>query len=251
MVTDEQITAYLLRELTAAEAEQFEERCFAQEEWPAELDVAEQELIDAYLINELSKDRRSRFETNYLTTDVRKARVLTSRSLHQILCPELLPEITAWSNVKAFWQRPLVWRTAIAVFVLAVGIWLLAPLVTKVRQLPGSFTVIALGLSSSDTGTSFPSKRVALPLATDTLEVHLKLPEEQSPDTVNYRIQWENANGVLGELKAKSRDGERLVVFIPAAKLRPGWYVLKLYEIKRDGTERRVSGRYFFTAEEE
>ena len=250
-MTDEQITAYLLEELSEEEAERFEEQCFSQEEWPAEVDAAEQDLIDAYLRNELSKDRRQRFETNYLTTDARKARVLASQSLHQLLCPESLSEVTFWTKLKSFWQRPLVPQTAVAVLVLAVGVWLLAPLVMNVRQPPSSFTVISLGLSASDRGPAFPSKLVKLPLPTDTLEVHLKLPEQQSPDTVNYRIQWEDISGVLGNLTAQSRDGESLKVFIPAAKLRPGRYALKLFEIKSDGTERAVSGSYFFTAEED
>lgn len=248
-MTDEQITAYLLEELTEEEAERFEERCFVQEEWPAELDAAEQELIDAYLRNELSKDRRRRFETNYLTTDARKARVLTAQSFHQLICPESLGRVTLWTRLKAFWQRPLVPQMAVAILVLAIAIWLLVPLVMKVRQVPSTFSVISLGLSSSDRGSAFPSKKVKLPLPTDTLEVHLQLPEQQSPDTVNYRVRWEDTSGVLGDLTTKSRDGETLIVFIPAAKLRPRQYVLKLFEIKGDGTERPVSGGYFFTAE--
>src|SRR5215207_4399918 len=126
-MTDEQITAYLLQELTEEEAERFEDRCFAQEEWPADLDAAEHELIDAYLRNELSKDQRRRFEQYYLTTDARKARVLTAQSFHQVLCPKAREEeVTLWAKLQAFWQRPLVARTAMAVLVLAIGIWFLA-----------------------------------------------------------------------------------------------------------------------------
>jgi len=59
LMTDEHIIAYLLQELNEEEAEHFEEQCFAQEKWPAELDSVEQDLIDAYLRNELSKDRHA------------------------------------------------------------------------------------------------------------------------------------------------------------------------------------------------
>jgi len=72
-MTDERITAYLLQELTEEEAERFEEQCFALDEWPSQLESAEQELIDAYLHDGLGKDQRLRFEKNYLTTDVRNA----------------------------------------------------------------------------------------------------------------------------------------------------------------------------------
>ena len=74
IMTDERITAYLLEELTEQESEQFEEQCFAQDEWPDQLDAAEQELIDAYLRNELTSDRKRRFQERYLTTDARKTR---------------------------------------------------------------------------------------------------------------------------------------------------------------------------------
>ena len=60
-MTDEHITAYLLEELTEEEAERFEEQCFTEEKWSEEIDAAEQELIDAYLRNELTHDRRRRF----------------------------------------------------------------------------------------------------------------------------------------------------------------------------------------------
>ncbi len=86
-MTDERITAYLLEELTEQESEQFEEQCFAQDEWPDEIDSAEDDLIDAYLRNELTSDRRRRFEGRYLTTDARKARVLAAKTIHQVLCP--------------------------------------------------------------------------------------------------------------------------------------------------------------------
>ena len=68
-MTDERTTAYLLDELPEHEAEQFEEQCFSQPEWPdVELQSAEDDLIHAYIKNQLSPERRRRFEENYLTT---------------------------------------------------------------------------------------------------------------------------------------------------------------------------------------
>src|SRR5215208_6492007 len=106
-MTDEHITAYLLRELTQEEAERFEEQCFGEEEWPADLDSAEQELVDAYVRNELSRDRRQRFEKNYLTTDTRKARVLTAQSFLHVVCPARPQKVTFREKLQAFVQRPL------------------------------------------------------------------------------------------------------------------------------------------------
>src|SRR5687768_18290575 len=62
-MTDDRTTAYLLDELPQDEAEQFEEQCFSQPEWPeVELEAAEEDLIQAYVKNELSPDRQRRSE---------------------------------------------------------------------------------------------------------------------------------------------------------------------------------------------
>ena len=248
-MTDEHITAYLLEELTEQESERFEEQCFAQDEWPAQLDAAEHDLIDAYLQNELTSDRRRRFVEQYLTTDARKARVLAATTIHQVLCPQTFRKVTFREKLQAFWQRPLVPQAALAVLVIAIAIWLVAPFVNRAMRSQQSATVIGLELSSSYRDSGSPSKRVTLPLGTDVLEVHLTLPK-QSPDTASYRIQWEDLNGVLGDLTTTKSGDDEYLVRIPAASLRPGTYVLKLFEVKRDGTEQRVNGGYFFTAED-
>jgi len=234
-MNDEQITAYLLEELTEQESEQFEEQCFAQDEWPAEVDAAEHELIDAYLRNELTSDRKRRFEERYLTTDARKARVLTAKSFHAILCPA--PAKSTWSEwIKALWQRPLVPQTAIAILVVAVVIVILVP------RSPKTFTQIELTMSASDRSTGAQSEKVSLPLSTEALQIHLKL-LEPSADTSGYSVQWEDTYGQVRELTIDSQDAQSVVVNIPANQLTPGKYLLRLSN-KND-----VIGNYFFTAE--
>ena len=235
-MTDERITAYLLEELSEQESEQFEEQCFAQDEWPDQLDAAEQELIDAYLRNELTSDRKRRFQERYLTTDARKARVLAARTLHETLCPAQPKSI--WPEwLRAFVQRPLVPQTAIAILVLAAVV-----IVILIPRSPRTFTQFELAMSQSDRATGVQPKVVSLPLSTEALEIHLKLPE-QSADTTGYSVQWEDINGQVRELKIVSQDGQAVVVRIPANQLTPGKYLLRLSN-KND-----VIGNYFFTAE--
>lgn len=236
-MTDEQITAYLLEELTEQESEQFEEQCFAQDEWPAEMDAAEQDLIDAYLRNELSSDRKRRFVERYLTTDARKARVLATKTIHQVLCAEQ-PRSTWREWLQALWQRPLVPQIAIAVLVLAVSIGIFWP---RFRG-PQTFTPIELAMSTSNRATGVQPRIVSLPLNTDALQIHLKLPEP-APDAAGYSVKWENVNGALGELKIESQDAQSVVVSIPAADLKPGQYLLRL------SNKTGVIGNYFFNAE--
>jgi len=234
-MTDEHITAYLLEELTEQESEQFEEQCFAQDEWPDQLDAAEQDLIDAYLRNELTSDRKRRFQERYLTTDARKARVLAASTLHETLCP-VQPK-SVWPEwLRAFMQRPLVPQTVIAILIVAVVIVILVP------RSPRTFTQIELAMSAPDRATGAQSEKVSLPLSTEALQIHLKLPEP-SADTTGYSVQWEDTHGQVRELKIDSQDAQSLVVTIPANQLTPGQYLLRLFK-KGD-----VIGNYFFTAE--
>jgi len=236
-MTDERITAYLLEELTEQESEQFEEQCFTQDEWPEQLDAAEQELIDAYLRNELTSDRKRRFQERYLTTDARKARVLAAKTIHQVLCPETVDKVSFLEKFQAFWRRSLVPQAAVAVLVLvAVVIVILVP------RSPKTFTQIELAMSSSDRATGAQSEKVSLPLSTEALEIHLKLPNP-SADTSGYSVRWENTYGESRELKIESQDAQSVVVRIPANQLTPGSYLLRLLN-KND-----VVGNYFFTAE--
>jgi hypothetical protein len=246
-MTDERITAYLLQELTEEEAERFEEQCFAEEEWPDDLDSAEQELIDAYLRNELSKARRRRFETNYLTTDTRKARVLTSESFLHVLCPVPQQKETLREKLRAFWQRPLVPQSAVALLILATSVLLLLPLLNGGGS-PKTFKYLDLAVSSSYRGAGPQTEKVPLPLGADALKINLKLPET-SPNIVGYRVEWESVKGSIGQLKIESQDAQSLVVIIPAASLNPEQYLLRLFKINRDGTEQPL-GICYFTAEE-
>ena len=241
-MTYERITAYLLEELTEQDSEQFEEQCFAQDEWPAEIDAVEQDLIDAYLRNELTSKRRRLFEERYLTTEARKARVLAAKTIHQVLCLEPLPKVTLREKLQAFWQRPLVPQTALAVLVLAVGIGIVGRQLFSPRT-PQTFTEIELAMSTSERATGAQRKTVSLPLSADALKINLKLPEPSS-DTAGYRVQLEHVNGSLRELKIEQLDAQSVVVIIPAAELIRGQYHLKLLN-KNDAI-----GNYYFTAED-
>lgn len=239
-MTDEHITAYLLEELSEEESQQFEEQCFGQEEWPAELDAVEQDLIDAYLQNELTADRKRRFEERYLTTDARKARVLTAKSFQGALCPPQ-PKSTWRDWLPAFFRRPLVPQTAIAILVLAVGLSIFGPRFFNPRS-PQTFEPIELPMSqSSDRASGVQPVIVSLPLSKDALRIHLKLPS--SPGTDGYRVEWENARGPIRELKLESQDAQSVVVIIPAAELTRGQYLLKL------SNKTGVIGNYYFNAE--
>ena len=105
-----------------------------------------------------------------------------------------------------------------------------------------------LYLTSWDGLGGVKNETITVPLDRDVLVIYLHTPPK-SPDVTSYRIEWVDANNsILGDEKAPASHALR--IRIPAAKLRPGQYVLKLYEVSRDGTEKRVSGAYYFSAVE-
>ena len=73
-------------ELPEEDLERFEDECFAQERWPELIDLAEEDLIDAYLRNDLTPERRRRFEQNYLTTEARLERVSMAAAAACLTC---------------------------------------------------------------------------------------------------------------------------------------------------------------------
>lgn len=79
------IQRYLLGELSGAESEKFEERYFEDDEFFGEIQAAEMALIDLYVKNAMTEDERARFELNYMTTPERRARVAESAAFHREL----------------------------------------------------------------------------------------------------------------------------------------------------------------------
>src|SRR5688500_14269054 len=202
-MTDERTTEYLLEELTEPEAEQFEEQCFAQPEWPAgELESAELDLIDAYIKKELTPERQRRFEEQYLTTDARKERVLLARSFLRVVCsnnhvkPSLTQRVLAWFKmvVSGSWLPIPKFATAVlAVGLAATLLWCSMPMRT-----PQTFADINLQISNDTRRTNEQTKIVNLPITQDALRIKLARPASD-PASATYRVQWEDIKGPLEE----------------------------------------------------
>ena len=250
-MTDERITAYLLQELTQREAEQFEEQCFAQPEWPAgDLDSAEDDLIEAYVQKKLSPERHQRFEEKYLTTEARKDRVLLARAFLRVVCSADPPELTWTDRLRRFWNvQGLIPRYAT---IFAVAILGVALLVWSWDRLSGPRTFADINLTSmasarrAQDASTTPIQKISLPLGVDALRISLTLPEP-TPEGATYSVQWENVKGLLKTLPVDSHNAKSVVVIIPANELTPGQYTLKLIR-KHGETEQRI-GDYFFDVE--
>ena len=62
---DRLLTRYLLGELSGSRQTRLEEKLLADEGWYERLLIVEDELIDAYVRDELVADKRSRFEARF------------------------------------------------------------------------------------------------------------------------------------------------------------------------------------------
>lgn len=257
-MTDERIIAYLLKELPEEELEQFEDECFALESWPVQVDLAEEDLIDAYLRDELTPEQRQRFEQNYLTTEARQERVHVAAALLRHVdayhsdakAPVAVrtTELTWAERFHAFWSsQSLALRSAAAlatVAIIAGALWLSLSRAPS----PQTFATLTLTISVSNRAEGAQAGKVRLPLNASALRISLTLPE-QSPQAARYRVELENDDGETKSLELAGQDAQSVSVVIPAAQLARGQYALRLFAIKADGTEQRIPGSYFFTVE--
>lgn len=248
-MTDERTIAYLLKELPEHEAEQFEEQCFSQHEWPEEIESAEYDLIEAYLKDELSPERRRRFEENYLTTVARKERLELARYFQHFLCRQK-PTWTqrALDFVKSLVLAPQFQVPRFAAILLTVGLGTTLLWFSFRPIQPQTFANINLSISSDNRAASTQVQTVKLPLAKDALRISLALPE-LAPQGATYRVQWEDKKGPIEDLAVEKPDANPITVIIPANKLTPGQYTLKLFRKNPNGTEERVTGNYFFNVD--
>lgn len=258
-MTDERIIAYLLDELPEKESEQFEDECLAGEIWPPEISLAEEDLIDAYLRNDLTQERRRRFEQNYLTTEARQERVRMAAALLRRIdecnarsgvtatIAPVLPRQSA--RFPAFWSsQSWAFRAAAMIATIAIiggAFWFYL----SRSRLPKSITTVNLAITiSNNRAESGQVEKVKLPPKDGALRIHLKLPERTERARM-FRVILENDSGDTKTLEIVEQDAQFITVVIPAEQLERGRYLLKLSERKDDGTEQPINGSAFFTVE--
>lgn len=254
-MTDEQITAYLLEELTAEESERFEDELFAADEWETDIQGVEDDLIDAYLRRELSPERTRRFEENYLCTEARRERVrLAAAILRRVdeLTPAAEPKPTDepgwWQNILVGWNaQPVALRavTVFAVLVLVAGaVWFVG---FRGQRQP-MIATLALTLSDSTRSTApRPTERTNLQ-GKDLLRLNLALPEGL-PATAKCDPEILDGAGRSVSVGSSTRNGANLILEIPAAQLRQGTYQIKVSASENGNSSTTLVGYYRFVVE--
>lgn len=255
-MTDEQIRAYLLHELSDEESERFEDELFAAGEWETDTQAVEDDLIEDYVRGELSPDQKRRFEENFLVTESRQERLrmaaafiehadkFTSAEQKEA---EKAAETKAswWENFLAGWNaKPLALRftAGFVVVVLLAGIVWYVGFRAQRQPILASLSLTSVS-NERDVGNAPPPATTDLQ-GKDGLKLTLALPDRSSM-TATYQAELVSSANKIS-LDSVTREGTNLVVTIPANQLPPGNYVVEVSFIESGGAPQRIGGVYKF-----
>jgi anti-sigma factor RsiW len=252
------VVSYLLGQMSEEESERFEDECFARKNWPSQVNLAEEDLIDAYLHDELEPEQRGLFERNYLTTEARQERVRMAAALLRQVCegeavvarPSDTRKGETWAErLKVFFGgRGLRLRVgaAVAALVIIVGVsWWLYLSRARAPRVVATMTLTSSVINRSE---GVEARTIKLSPDADALRVSLVLPDRATTGP-HYRAELENDNGETVPLAVEGQDAHAVSVLIPASRLSRGQYVLTLIAAGDDGAGQPVYSAYYFFVE--
>lgn len=254
------VASYLLGQMSVEESELFEDECFAQKTWPSQIKLVEEELIDAYLQDEMQPEQRRLFERNYLTTEARQERVKVAAALLRQVCDRdtvvepppvaVEGEGDTWAKrLKAFWHGGgwgLRAASTLAVLVVVVGgSWLY---LSRGRT-PRAVATLRLTSGVINRSEGAEAHRIKLSPDADALRVFLMLPD-RSMSAPHYRVELDTEDGETTTLSVEGQEPDAVSILIPTSRLARGQqYALTLFAVRDDGTEQPVNGSYIFAVE--
>jgi len=244
----ERIRGYLLGQLNDEDLQTIEERLMTENELFEELEVSKGGIIEEYCAGELTATEREWLEQHFLASPEGKLNRRFALALKQSK-RKSPKQGTFFERLKTRFSD--LWNSqpwAVAAIASAAVVLVVAGIVLRTTIGPSQPTFLSLTLTNSSatrTGESEPAAKVSLPRNVDELRITLVLPES-SPLASSYRVEAVDGINTLSVARSNSSS---VSVIVPAAQLRRGQYALRLYAIRPDGTEERVSGNYFFTVE--
>jgi len=217
----ERLRRFLLGQASEDERAAVEEQLFLERDQLLALDLAEDELIDAYACDELSRDERRRFDERFLAVASDRARVrfaqgLAARTQRGQAASAPAPAQVVRPRRRRRWQ-PLVMVAAAAALALVIG---------SLRGGRGALELhLSLAPAVTRDGASVPVLRMAR--ATERVRVRLLLeaPLPSGLPTVDVLVRRGDAQ--VGRWAATVADaGATLALVLPRASLAVGSYEL-------------------------
>jgi hypothetical protein len=126
---------YLLGNLSEEEQVRVEDRAFADADYLSALEAAEEDLIDAYVRDELAPPQVAEFERLFLTSPQRRNKIDFARALATVTAestraasPGIIPQESAWRALAGLFRAfspAAQWAGAVAALVCGLGVaWL-------------------------------------------------------------------------------------------------------------------------------
>jgi hypothetical protein len=270
------LVRYLLGQLPAEEQAEVEERYLSDPEYHLELRAAERDLIDRYVRGELPD--RDAFETHYLSSPPRRARLEFAQALAQ--WSDRSPAVAAadsdvWS-LRGVLGGVLRWQVAAAVALALLGSWFVLTRrgegpETQVGTTTGSGGTVRTPSTSGPqspeparSGDGLPAAVATLVLMPDLTRSGDSLPtlvaaagtsarlqlELESADYMRYRAVVRTADGTEvwrdDQVKpTQSSSGPGLVITVPAARLLEDDYTIRIGGVTGSGEIDELSGYAF------
>jgi hypothetical protein len=249
----ERLWRFLLDEMSEEEKIAIEDELLVDDVGLAVLESAEDELIDAYARNELSADRRQRFEKRFLATASQRARVALADALSTLAsnaartqdaaAPTPLRARTSSSQPRRRW-RPLLFQMAAAAVI--VGSLGMAGL-----RLIGSRRIdtIDVTLSPGSVRGAAEIPAVHVPARRSQVRLRLNLSERPGDNVTAVEILLRHETDEPRQLSASRAPGdEGLLVAVDSRALPAGTYELTA-RISDRGAAPRDLAVYLFRVE--
>lgn len=226
-MNSEDLIAYLLHETAEEERLAFSEKWMSDPELHEQLKMAEAELLDAYVREEVGPERRRRIETYLLGSDRQRRKLQLAQSLHQAL--------PRWRAI------PWAAMATAACIVLASGAaWLATENSSLNRQLAEARLEAerqrAAGptfeLTLPNDAVRGAERETSLALPPSAQAVRLELGLEPADRSASAEVEISLAGRIIWSqhpVPEQSRDGMlAAIVWIPSQVLAPGRYEVKL-----------------------
>lgn len=262
---DGRLSRYLLGTSDQPEQAYIEERLLRDTTFYQELLIAEDELVDQYLANELSHEQRANFDKNFLVTPERWQKLRFARSLSRYITeaagsrsvasldpdsPEEYDPQAATQRSRPFlgflsWQNPVARYALAAVVLLAfsTAVWFATKSIQNTTQT--GHRVLAVTLTPGLTRGTGQTADIHLPKDVGGLQLRLALPSEEY-QSYHAELIAEGRTVVIEEdLKAETANGKFLILSIDARALTAGDYQVKVSGRSPNQADERLQSYLF------
>jgi hypothetical protein len=241
-----------------ADEERLELRLLTDASFIEEFDTIVDEIIDQYVEGGFEGEEKKLVEEYFLRAPERLNKLnfafelLHHASLERSdptrnIQPIIRPEPGIFERARLFWRsQSFSLRLASTIATVAIIGVVLSQIIPFRSPTPGTYASITLTISNSERAVGAETKSVRMEPGNAGIRIELTLPNS-IPEAKSYRVEMLNPEGSPRALPITEQHAQSLIVEVPEPA--PGSYIIHLYAVNEDGTEKRIYGSYFFAVE--